>query len=161
MQQLQEAVMKKLAEPEHLAAWVAATGGTPEECPPIYSFDNPSIHLNNHAYLVELGLAKLSAPGAPLEPTDAWLPLPPYSGDLHRTIERVHARVCGQFQRWVNTSTTARTMEGYCTKLADIFNTTQTADVISACMGKKNASLPDLYRKVVELGGGKAPRPYC
>ena len=161
MQQLQAAVQQKLEQPEHRAAWVAATGGTPKDCPPIYSFDNPAIHLNNHAYLMELDLAKVSAPGAPVVPTEHWLQLPPYSGDLHRTIERVHARICGQFQHWLNTNTTVRTMEFYCTHLARIFYDTQTDKVISACMNKKNASLPALYRKVVELDGGKAPRPYC
>lgn len=152
MEQLQGKVHARLADPEEAAKWKAATGGTPEECPPIYSFDNPSIHIKNPTYLAQLGLVEADTG----EPTATWLQLPPYSGDLHRTIERVHARVCGKFQRWVNVDSSARTMEFYCRTLVGLF-LTQTPEIISSCM----ASIHKLYQKVVELKGDKAPRPFC
>lgn len=156
MQQLQDRITAKLQEPEAAAAWKAATGGTPEECPPIYSFDNPSIHLNNTTYLRELGLMEGSAP------TDAWLQLPTYSGDLHRTIERVHARVCRQFQTWLDDASQDRTMADYCQTLCDIFFSTQTAAQIHSCMWPQHTpSLLALYKHVVETAGDKAARPYC
>ena len=153
MAALQAEVQKRLTDPEVAAAWQAATGGTPEQCPPIYSFDNPSIHKNNKTYLAELGLAH---PGSD-KPTDTWLKLPPYSGDLHRTIERVHARVCGIFQRWLDDEFTEWSMEQYCHTLQGIFYKSQTPALIQGCM--KNIHL--LYSKVIELKGAKAPRPFC
>ena len=151
-----------LAEDEWREKWKQATGGTPEKCPPIFSFDNPTIHLNNQTYLRELGLMAAGSE----EATGAWLKLPPYSGDLHRTIERVHARVCQQFQRWMNDSTTERDMDFYCRALAGIFWRTQTPELIHACMWKKKAphgspDLWELYECVVDTDGAKAPRPWC
>ena len=158
MVELKARITAKLAEPEAAAAWQAATGGSPSERPPIFSFDNPSMH-KVKSHLRELGLA--TASGAP---TDSWLELPTYSGDLHRTIERVHARVCGQFQEWVNDTTTPRTMPFYCNKLIDLF-LKQDSEQITHCMwGKPReahpATLLALYEKVIALGGEKAPRPF-
>lgn len=158
MQQLKDRITTKLQEPAAAAAWEAATGGSPAKCPPIYSFDNPSIHTNNKTYLRELGLVKTGS-------RVTWLELPTYSGDLHRTIERVHARVCMQFQEWVDDTSTTRTMSLYCQKLISLF-LTQTPDQIEHCMwGKPRdrhpATLAELYSKVIELRGDKAPRPWC
>ena len=155
MTQLQAKVQAELAKPEVAAAWKAATGGTPQQCPPIFSFDNPSIHKNDTDYLKELGLAAPESKKKPV-PTETWLVLPPYSGDLHRTIERVHARVCGRFQRWVDDDHTAYAMIAYCKVLKNIFEQTQTPDVISKCM----KTLPKLYKHVVEVKGAKARRPF-
>lgn len=151
MQELQAKVLQRLEDPATAAAWAAATGGTPDT-PPIFSFDNPSIHKNNLDYLRELGLVQQGSD----KPTDAWLQLPTYSGDLHRTIERVHGRVCRAFQEMLNTESTARTLEFYIDRLFKLFKL-QTSELITACM--KN--LPELYEKVIELKGAKAPRPYC
>lgn len=161
MAELKKRIDTKLQEPAAAAAWQAATGGTPQQCPPIYSFDNPSIHRNNRAYLRALGLMEEGS----RKPTEAWLVLPTYSGDLHRTIERVHARVCTQFQAWVDDSSCARTMTTYCHKLLSFF-LTQTSTQITHCMwGKPTdrhpATMLELYNKVLALGGEKAPRPYC
>lgn len=143
----------ELVLPEGRRAWIAATGGTPDadDNPPVYSFDNPSIH-TDPGMLTSLGLADPSTG----KPADKWLELPPRSGDLHRTIERVHARICGAFRDWLYDDCTEYCMMGYCLKLAQIFKTTQTAQVISKCM--KNITA--LYRKVVELEGKRAPRPF-
>jgi hypothetical protein len=155
MNQLQANVQAELAKPEVAAAWEAATGGTPQQCPPIFSFDNPSIHVASITNLKQLGLVPPDSKDAKV-PTDAWLQLPPYSGDLHRTIERVHARVCGVFQRWIDDDSGDYTMLAYCKCLANYFKTTQTPAVISSCM----QSLPELYAHVVELQGAKAHRPF-
>lgn len=151
MRELQANVQQQLRDPATARAWRAATGGTPQECPPIYSFDNPSIHKNNKDYLRELGLMELDKD----EATTAWLVLPRYSGDLHRTIERTHARVCDKFQAALNEERTARTMEFYIQRLFGFFRT-QDSKVITKCMSK----LPQLYQKVIELNGAKPPRPF-
>lgn len=155
MTTLQQTVHAELAKPEVAAAWEAATGGTPQQCPPIFSFDNPSIHKASLSNLKRLGLV---APGATNGevPTEAWLQLPPYSGDLHRTIERVHARLCGDFQRWVDDDRAEYTMKAYCKCLKSFFEKRQSPSVISACM----QSLPALYKHVVELQGAKARPPF-
>jgi hypothetical protein len=155
MKQLQDKVKTRLEDPAAAAAWVAATGGTPEQCPPIYSFDNPSIHVNDKSYLHELGLVQDDL----VTPTNAWLKLPPYSGDLHRTIERVHARVCRAFQRWFDDEFADKTMLEYCRRLAGFFET-QTPGVIHSCMFGRHP-LIELYQTVVASKGAKAHRPYC
>lgn len=158
MAELKSRIERKLQEPAAAAAWQAATGGSPAECPPIYSFDNPSIH-SGATHLAELGLTSEG------KPTAAWLELPTYSGDLHRTIERVHARVCSAFQGWLDDASEPCTMLAYCNKLIELFRT-QTPTQIEQCMwgkpeNKKAKSLLDLYNKVISLGGDMAPRPYC
>lgn len=132
--------------------WMEATGGTPEECPPIYSFDNPSIHTSGTTHLVQLGLVD-SETG---EPTSKWLKLPPHSPDLHRTIERVHARVCGAFQAWLYDDRNDYCLQGYCNKLWKIMFDTQLNTVIKACM----SDISDLYHRVVELKGDIPERRY-
>ena len=155
MTKLQANVQAELAKPEVAAAWEAATGGTPQQCPPIFSFDNPNIHTASIANLKELGLAAPESRKTAVA-TESWLVLPPYSGDLHRTIERVHARVCGQFQRWVDDDRAVYTMKAYCQCLKGFFELTQTPEVISKCM----KTLPKLYQHVLEVQGAKARRPF-
>lgn len=147
---IQHNMAMRFAEPETAAAWQRATGGTPQECPPIFSFDNPSVH-TNPKLLMELGLEDEHR-----NPTAAWLKLPTYSGDLHRTVERVHARICGAFERWLEDDWREYDMIEYCLKLQKIFFETQTAAVIEACMWPKKTSnnLSALYQRVVELKGG-------
>ena len=145
-------VSARLATPEWRQRWKEQTGGTPEECPPIFSFDNPSIHTQ---YLE--GLRKLGLVDAEGKPTDAWLVLPPHSGDLHRTIERVHARTCGAFQAWFNEMHTEHHIFGYCKKLLDIFVQTQTPTTIQECMHGQKGPISSLYARVVELRGAPPP----
>ncbi len=114
----------KLAEPEAVEAWIQATGGTPLDCPPMFSFDNPTVHSDPEA-LKELGLADKEG-----NETAIRLKLPTYSGDLHRTIERVHARICGDFEWWLLNDCQEYDMLQYCLKLRDIFFTTQSPAVI-------------------------------
>lgn len=155
MEGLKARMADALQQPEWAERWQAATGGTPQQCPPIYSFDNPHTHTGNKTYLRALGLV-----GAKWEPTAAWLELPAYSGDLHRTIERVHARVCGQFQQWLDGESGTRNMDFYVRKLADVFNSSQTPKLISKCMWGRHP-LPELYSAVIAVAGAKVGRPYC
>jgi hypothetical protein len=98
-------------------------------------------------------------------PTEAYLKLPPHSGDLHRTIERVHARICGAFQRWLDQDTEVYKVWGYCYALYYICIGTQTSDMIRSCMfGRPDAhghppkhTLSHLYSRVVELNGDIPP----
>jgi hypothetical protein len=144
-----------LQDPVLAARWNQRTGGTPAQSPPIYSFDNPRIHIDL-AVLLQLGMAEMDRDGKVLV-TAKRLVLPPYSGDLHRCIERLHARICGKFQDWVNKTTAAYSMFGYCQMLQHIFYTTETHDITY----KDIQSIDALYQKVIELDGAKAPRPFC
>lgn len=158
MAKIKSSMADGLASAEGRAAWIAHTGGTPEECPPIYSFDNPSIHTANLQGLHALGLVDAAG-----KPTAAWLQLPPHSGDLHRTIERVHARICGAFQAWLDDDCTEYHIFGYIMKLQNIFLTTQLSDVICSCMFGKPGTASEkhnifaLYERVRELKGGIPP----
>ena len=135
--------------------WQLSTGGTPEQYPPIYSFDNPSIHTSNLEYMQQLGLAAGKV-GTELVATSAWLKLPAHSPDLHRTIERVHARICEQFQEWMDDDCQLYSVQEYCQKLQQIFWKTQTGACIRGCMKDISA----LYEHVVELEGGIPERKY-
>ena len=135
--------------------WQLFTGGTPEQYPPIYSFDNPSAHTSNLEYMKELGLA-VAKVGTEMVATDAWLKLPAHSPDLHRTIERVHARVCDQFQEWMDDDCQQYSVQEYCFKMQQIFFKTQTGTCIRGCMKDISA----LYERVVELKGGIPERKY-
>lgn len=145
-------VIQRLSTPEWAARWEEQTGGTPDECPPIYSFDNPSIHTTYMTGMRALGLVDAAG-----KPTDAWLQLPPHSGDLHRTIERVHARICGAFQAWFNEMHTEYHIFGYCKKLLEIFVETQTPHLIQECMHGPRGPISSLYARVVELRGAPPP----
>jgi len=151
MNRIKSDLAARFADPEVRAKWQAATGGTPEEQPPIFSFDNPSSHTDLEA-LQQLGLADNAG-----EPTPIRLKLPAYSGDLHRTVERVHARICGKLQRWLDVFDEEYSMVTYCVKLRNIFLKSQTPEVISKCMwdvtGKGQHSLIALYKAVCDNGG--------
>lgn len=142
MEGIKRVMAEVLSDPLGRQQWIKATGGTPEECPPIYSFDNPSIHTD---FVVLFTLGLVDDEGKPANR----LVLPPHSPDLHRTIERVHARICKRFQDWLYDVPNICEMQDYCSKLQSIFYETQLKDVIQACM----SDISDLYERVVELKG--------
>jgi hypothetical protein len=150
MQQLKGKVTAMLQQPKYRDLWIERTGGTPEQCPPIYSFDNPPIHTDLEV-LKQLGLADEQG-----KPVDR-LVLPAHSPDLHRCAERVHARICGKFQEWLNHETEDFSMEYYCRVLQNIYYTTESEDITY----KDIANIDKLYDVVIELNGARAPRPFC
>lgn len=125
--------------------WMAETGGSRLTHPPIYSFDNASCHVHSDT-LTHLRLIN----GVNREP------LPPHSGDLHRVIERVHARLCGAFQDWLYEDSTPLSMAEYCEKLESLFYSTQTADIHSADI----STIHELYQQVFDRDGGLPPALY-
>jgi hypothetical protein len=157
MERIRESITARLEEPEWREAWVAATGGAPKDegYQPIYSFDNTGIH-RDHDVLVELGFEREFKKGE-YEPTPSWLVLPTYSGDLHRTIERVHARICGAFEEWLDDDCAKYDMVDYINKLFKIFMTSQSHTLIENCMFSPQhpaKSLSALYQSIVNIGGG-------
>ena len=130
--------------------WVQMTGGTPWETPPLYSFDNPSIH-TDQAVLQKLGLNRSWPVLGALR-----LELPAQSPDLHRVIERTHANLCGKFQKWLNEDPQVYCMQGYCNVMAFIFYYHLKASSIQSDLDRIDA----LYQKVVDLKGRRAPPPF-
>lgn len=131
--------------PLNALAWFWRVGSSPAVAPPIFSFDNASVHVNQGA-LIHLGISAVSN----------WEVLPPHSGDLHRVIERVHARVCGAFQDWLYDDTTPRSMAAYCQKLESLFYSMEKAHIHAADIG----SIHLLYQQVVAKDGGLPPVRY-
>lgn len=125
--------------------WTRLTGGSPQQKPPIFSLDNDGIHSHPDT-LTNLGLFDGLTR----------LPLPAHSPDLHRTVERAHARICGPFQAWVNDQTTELTPAVCLQQLMYIFYNTQKASVIEADM----SDIRDLYTRVLELGGSRPPKRF-
>lgn len=125
--------------------WMAGTGGSRHTCCPIFSFDNASCHVNQdmlaHLHLI-VG--------------DNWVRLPPHSGDLHRVIERVHARLCGAFQDWLYEDSALLSMAEYCEKLESLFYSTQKAEIHSADI----STIHELYQQVLSRDGGLPPAHY-
>jgi hypothetical protein len=132
-------------DPDICERWRRLTGGWPPNNGPIYSFDNASCHKEENT-LYYLGLiAGLS-----------YDPLPPHSGDLHRVIERVHARLCGKFAAWLYEDSTPRSMPQYCSHLRSLFYETELADIHAADI----SSINKLYARVVQLAGGRPEAEY-
>ncbi len=125
--------------------WTRLTGGSPAQTPPIYSLDNDGIHSHPET-LTLLGMFN-------------WLtrfPLPAHSPDLHRTVERTHARICGQFQAWLNDQTAPVSPAECIQMLQYIFYTTQEPSVIEADM----SDIRELYHQVMEKKGGRPAKQY-
>ena len=101
------------------------------------SFDNATVHTDPEV-LAALGL----------KAGFNWLVLPARSPDLHRAIERVHARICAKFQDWLYEDD-QYSMWGYCLKLFKIFMTTETKETTM----KDLDSIHLLYDRVLELKG--------
>lgn len=142
MLELRAAVYGTLADEKKHAEWEQRTGGTVIACPPLYSFDNPTIH-TDPATLWELQII----------PNLTRLELPPRSPDLHKVIEHSHAVICQRFQQWVNETSETWEMPGYCNVLRHLFYTKLTPTGIR----KDVESLDKTFQAVVERGGERAP----
>jgi hypothetical protein len=125
--------------------WTRLTGGDPSLTQPMFSFDNDSIQ-SQATTLTRLGMFDFLTR----------LPLPAHSPDLHRTVERPHARICRPFQEWVNGLEEHLSPAQYIDKLRTIFYTTQLSDIIIRDM----KDIRQLYTRVVQLRGGRPEKKY-
>lgn len=77
---------------------------------------------------------------------------PPYSPDMHKVIEHVHAIVCTEFMDWIvkHPNVVYSTIEEYFDRLEHIFYTVITSESVR----KDVASLQLTYAKIIEAGGG-------
>ena len=105
----------------------------------IWSYDNPRIH---DADLSELGITE-----------DNRAPLPPRSGDMHKVIEHVHARLCRAMGEWVARNPNVTSRPAMMRKFQDMFFDVITPASVSADV----ASLPELWRWIKDNGGDGAP----
>jgi hypothetical protein len=109
---------------------------------PLWSLDNAPVH----------GTA-ISGPW-PTRPEGLWnvVSPPPYSPDLHKVIEHVHARVCTEFMDWIvkNPNTAYDCIEDYYARLEYMFQEIITPESVR----KDVDSLLQTFAKVLEAGGG-------
>jgi hypothetical protein len=105
------------------------------KCKPLLSMDNDKIHTS--AKLAAVGISK-----------ESLVELPPYSPDLHRVIERVHARICTELRKRIHYDSSVRTAKQYADLLEKIFHETQTQAVIA----KDVEGLPHLWQHVAKSG---------
>lgn len=113
---------------------------------PLLSWDNDSVHTSHLTRLPEYGVFSGRDRKA----------LPARSPDLHRVIERSHARLCQRFIKQLHYQGDIYTAEQYIQQLRDLFFQHESADVIN----KDVQQLPKLYR-VVAKEGGYAPGKLC
>lgn len=118
---------------------------------PIFSFDNPSAHGGKGG--------KLVLPALQLDASDHF-ELPSNSPDIHRVIERTHARLVGAFNDWLyHDASDAFSMADYMAKLEDLFYNepgVASRQVIMADVVK----LPELYENVIANEGGWADKAF-
>lgn len=115
-----------------------------------YSFDNASIHTaalekdeDGHSLLGELGFdEKLHR-----------LPLPPYSGDMHRVIEHTHGTAVRLFRNWLNHHPGKLTIEEYKQQFEEIYSNCITKESVQ----KDVKTLPALYKWVADNAGNYPP----
>lgn len=124
---------------------------------PIWSFDHPNIHGG------ETGAPVLEALG--LSEAEHF-PLTQNSPDLHRVVERTHARLCQRFDRWFLMQKQEHSMSRYKEEFMRMFY--EDAPVASAGVIDRDAcgethgspNLRDLYLNVVSKKGDWADRPF-
>ena len=123
-----------------------AEGKLPANFMPMWSLDNANIHkaatkewMNNP----ELRRRDISG---------ALLPPPPYSPDLHKVIEHIHAHISKVFYKWLheNSHVLHPTITPYSEKVKEIiFKEEFSAKSIGADVD----SLKETYREVIRLDG--------
>lgn len=145
MTNLYKELQRRLSDPATRKAWEEATGGDPEVKWPIFSFDNATIHTDAEVLQALHLVAGVT-----------WMVLPARSPDLHRCIERVHARICGLFQNWLYDDDTPYCMRGYCDELRSIFLTKETPKTTQKDLKK----IHELYTRVLELKGRYPEKKY-
>jgi hypothetical protein len=109
---------------------------------PLWSLDNAPVHK---------AAISMAWPNKPAGLFNSVSP-PPYSPDLHKVIEHVHARVCTEFMDWIvkHPNIVYNTIEEYFARLENIFYSVITAEIVK----KDVQSLQLTFAKVVEAQGG-------
>lgn len=123
------------------AARLRLSGDWPTGAPIMYSFDNDKIHQKPET----LAALKINYKNR--------LPLPPYSPDMHRVIERTVGRLKTAFRKWMYAHPGANTMEQYQAALTHIFfnhKKVAGADTINRSVKR----LPSLFKEILAAKGG-------
>ena len=117
---------------------------------PIWSFDNPTIHVAPTAQSVKAALGWGDA--------DVF-GLPVGSSDIHKVIEQAHSRLVWAFHEWYYNNLTEYPFSVYTEQLGELFYNAPSVASQSVVLGDVY-SLPSTYRKVIERGGGEIPKAY-
>ena len=121
----------------------------PEECDPVYSLDNPSIH--DKASLTDLGIVE----------GQNTFPLPAYGGDMHKVIEHIHGQMVGWFQRFMSQCRDRYPPKVYRDQLEGMFWGKVAAESVARDVNSLKATLECIAKPVAQggTGGDWAPRP--
>lgn len=125
-------------------------GKLPKNFYPLWSLDNTNIHKCAIAnWGTNPDLTKLGIDGQLLLP-------PPYSPDLHKVVEHVHAQLCQEFYKWLHGSEPLHDIQAYFAQLEKIFKKIITAKSIQ----KDVQSLLQTYDAVIECEGQYPPKKF-
>lgn len=115
----------------------------------LFSFDNASIHESAMEWRADRsGLMQMMG-----FKREQRIPLSPYSPDLHRTIERAHARATTAFHKYLYANPSVNTISEYKFHFERIFKDVNNAAVIAADV----STLPELYHWVHAHNGEWPP----
>lgn len=114
---------------------------------PLYSYDNTNIHEAAWQFFGGMDILRY--------------PLPPYSPDMHKVIEHVHAIICTALRSWITHEeehAPGEVVHGtlYMDKLTEIFNEKiQPSSIKKDCM-----SLVATYRAIIHSDGSYPPKRF-
>lgn len=116
----------------------------------IFSFDHPNIHGGRQGTLVlqALGLKE-----------EDHFPLPGNSPDMHRVIERTHARLVQQFELWYYSDHTRYPSKTYKEHLENLFYYCPEVAGHEALM-KDVCALHEAFAEIVRRKGARLPKPW-
>ena len=135
-----------------------ATATEPEQMPalfmPMWSWDRPSIHGSTGGKYTDFVLEK-----AGIRKQD-FFDLPPQSGrDIHRVVERVHARLVQQFEMWYYDDPQPYSVQAYKDALKHLFYNCP-AVASAAVIEKEVRELPGVFAAIAKVKGDYPPHPY-
>lgn len=111
---------------------------------PLWSYDNATVHLNK-TEMAAVGITEANR-----------LPLPPLSGDMHKVIEHVHARLIKAFKEEVVKLGRVCEPHEYMELLSSLFFKIITADQIARDVD----SLKPLYAAIIKAQGGQVAQKW-
>ena len=118
----------------------------------MFSYDSARIH-TSAMKLVDSATGKLVMASYGFKDSQRF-PLPPYSPDMHRVIERTHGSAVIMFEKWLYQNPKKCSIQRYKEVFESIYRECCCADAIAADV----AGLPELYEWIYSHEGNWAPK---